>query len=311
VAAVVSLTACSTVSPGGDASPSAEAPIRLAYASAGETLGFVATVTQSISDAADAAGYEINVQDNALDAAKSVTVARDVATTLPDVFLEYNGNADSNTQIARIMKDAGIPIVAIQYPIEGAPLFAIDNPLVGATGGKALADAAAKKWGADKPVQALVLTLASGGQIQQDRADGATGAIKKVLSNVEFTQGDTKNDANTARQVTADFLTAHPNDHIIIWTHVDSMGLAEVAAVKAAGREDDVLVVSTGGDAAIFDEIKSGSPSLIGTVGLYPKEWGPVIVDLAAKVARGEDVPAVTRPRDPALITRANLSEFE
>jgi ribose transport system substrate-binding protein len=286
-----------------------DSSLNIAYASAGETLPFVATVTRSIESAANEDGADLAVVDNGLDAAKSVTVARDVITKKPDVFLEYNGFEDSNTQIAKLLDEQDIPLVAVQYPIGDAPLFAIDNDLVGRTGGAALAAAAAKKWGADAPVEALMMNLPSGGQIQLDRGDGAKSAISETLSNVTFTDGDTKNDINVARQVTADFLTAHPDDHVIIWTHVDSMAAGELAAIESAGREGDVLLMGTGGDEALFGDIRN-NPSLVGTVALFPEKWGPILVDLATKVAAGEDVPDVTNPPAPAVLTRDNLSKY-
>jgi ribose transport system substrate-binding protein len=290
------------------ASSGSEEPLKVTYASFGESVGFVATVTHSIQDAADEAGVELSVLDNQNDAATAVDNARQAATTQPDVFIEYSGNADSNSRIASLMADADIPVIAVQYPIEGAPLFAIDNTRVGQVGGEYLADAAQDKFGDATPA-ALIVTLPQGGPIQLDRSDGAKEAISEVYPDIEFSQVDSRSDAAVGRQLAADFLTSHPDEPVIIWTHVDSVALGVVAAVEASGR-DDVLVMSTGGDAAAFPEIRKAGTPLVGTVGLFPETWGPVLIDLAERVAAGDDVPDVTRPEKIEVISADNIDEL-
>ncbi|WP_349428827.1 sugar ABC transporter substrate-binding protein [Microbacterium sp. LWS13-1.2] len=285
------------------------APLQVTYASFGESVGFVATVTKSLQAAADAAGVELSVLDNQNDAATAVDNARQAATTDPDVFIEYNGNADSNSRVASLMADASIPVIAVQYPIEGAPLFAIDNTQVGEIGGSQLAAAAQEKWGEDETPAALIVTLPQGGPIQLDRSEGAKAAISDTYPDIEFTDVDSRSDAAVGRQLAADFLTSHPDEPVIIWAHVDSVGLGVVAAVEASGR-DDVLVMSTGGDAAIFPEIRKAGTPLVGTVGLFPESWGSVLIDLAQKVAAGEEVPEVTHPEKIEVISAANIGQL-
>jgi ribose transport system substrate-binding protein len=290
-------------------SPSDGAPgqTQIAYASDNEATALVAAVTRGMQAAADAAGVELSVSDNAQDSAKIVNFARQAATTKPSVFVEYNSVADANASVARILKEAGVPVLAVQYAIEGAPLFAIDNTQVGRLGGQALADAARQKWGAGADVHALLLALPQGGQPQLERRDGAAGALRDALGTVDITASDTRQDPNTARQVTTDYLSAHPDGHVVIWSHVDSMASAAVAAARAAGREGDVLVAGTGGDQAIFPELRRPNTPLVGTVGLFPEDWGAQIVDLATKIAQGQQVPDVTHPARIEMLTPANI----
>lgn len=310
IAILVALTAgtglasCASDAASGDGNE-----LRISYASDNEATALVAAVTRGIEAAAKDAGASISVSDNQQDSAKIVNFARQAATTKPSVFIEYNSVADANERVGRILAEANVPVLAVQYAMEGAPLFAIDNEKVGRIGGNALAEAAKAKWGPDTAVNALLLALPQGGRPQLERRDGARSALSEGLANIDITDADTRQDPNTARQVTADFLSNHPDGKVVVWAHVDSMASAAVAAVRAANRESDALIVGTGGDESIFGEIRRSSAPLIGTVGLFPEDWGKQIIDLATRIARGEDVPAVTTPERIEMITQANINQ--
>jgi len=291
--------------------PSNDEPITIAYASDTEANSFVATVTRGIVEAAAEAGFEISVVDNMKDPAKAVDNARQVATLKPDIFIEYNSVADSNSRISQIMADAEVPVLAVQYAIGDAPLYAIDNTAVGRVGGEALATAALEAWGEDADVSALMLALPQGGVPQLDRRDGAEAALRDALGgDLRITQADTKGDGNVARQLTADYLTANPTGKVVIWTHNDPVVPGIVAAIRAAGRDADVLVVGTGGDPVVFPEIlREGSP-VVGTVGLFPESWGADLIALAAKIVRGETVDDISRPAKLELIGLHNIDEL-
>ncbi|EMY35187.1 regulatory protein IclR [Arthrobacter crystallopoietes BAB-32] len=303
LAGFATLTACgSSASAGTDT-------VSIAYAGDQQTP-FVATVTEGIDAAASAAGAEFSVFDNHTDAAKVVNNARDAATQAPSVFIEYSSVADANDRVDRIMDDAGVPVLAVQYPVGDAPLFAIDNAEVGRLGGDALADAALEKWGEGEVDSALMLALPAGGDVQLERSDAAQAALEGKLGSIDVTVGDTKLDPSVARQVSADFLSAHPGEKIVVWAHLDSMAMGAVSAAKAAGREDDVLIVGTSGDPVVVDELKREGSPLVATVGLFPEQWGEEIVDLATRVAAGEEVPEVTHPSQTRIVTAENADDI-
>ncbi|MCG2622962.1 substrate-binding domain-containing protein [Arthrobacter sp. I2-34] len=307
-AGLATLTACGGPATGGSASGST-GTVSIAYAGDQQTP-FVATVTKGVEKAAGAVGNNFSVFDNHTDAAKVVNNARDAATQTPSVFVEYSSVADANDRVARIMGEAGVPVLAVQYPVGDAPLFAIDNAEVGRLGGDALADAALKKWGKGKVDSALMLALPAGGDVQLERSDAAQAALKGKLGAIDVTVGDTRLDPSVARQVSADFLSAHPGEKIAVWAHLDSMAMVAVAAAKAAGREDDVLVVGTSGDPMVVDELKREGSPLVATVGLFPEQWGKEIVNLATRIAAGEDVPKVTHPGQTRVVTAKNADDI-
>jgi ribose transport system substrate-binding protein len=316
VISILALAGCSAA-PAAPSAPDAVAPTEaakplvIAYASDTEANSFVATVTRGMREAAEEAGFSITVVDNMKDPAKAVDNARQVATLMPDVFIEYNSVADSNSRISQIMDEAGVPVLAVQYGVGEAPLYAIDNSEVGALGGQALADAAIDSWGDDVEVSALMLALPQGGVPQLDRRDGAEGVLKDAFGNdLNITEADTKGDGNVARQITADYLTANPSGKVVIWTHNDPVVPGIVAAIRAAGRDDDVLVVGTGGDPVVFPEIRREGSPVVGTIGLFPELWGQDLIKLAIKIAAGEEVEPISRPAKIELIDLSNIDEL-
>lgn len=291
------------------AKASGEKTYTMAYAADNQKISFVAAVTKSIQAAARQRGIKLTTMDNEADSAKVIANARQAATIQPDALLEYDSNAQVNPQVAAVMKQAGVPIVAIQYPIPGAPLFAIDNRQVGRLSGEEAAKAGKARWGSGQAPAALLLSFEEGGQALIERAQGAEAGIKAVFPDATFTTNSTKNDTGTARQVMADFLTAHPHQKIIVWVHVDSMAMAALAAARAAHRDDDVVIASVGGDPSVFSEIRSPHSPFVGTVGLFPEDWGKAIVDLALDKLEGKPVAAATHPSKIVFLDRANLDK--
>lgn len=282
---------------------------RIAFANFNDEASFAAAVLRGFRDAARARGdVEMLYYDNRQDAARSVENARTVAAQKVDLFIEYNGILAANQQIAKIMEEARIPVLAIQVPVPGAPLYAVDNPLSGRESGKVLAETAKAKWGGTTPL-ALIIGLPEAGPLFIERSEAAKKAIQGVYPDVKFDEHTSKNDTGVARQVTADFLTRHPTGKVIIWVHVDGMALASLAAVRNAAREADVLIATTGGDRAMFPELRKPGSPVVGTFSFFPENWGGEVLDLTARMLRGEKLPSLTHPGKQLFLTAQNIDQ--
>jgi ribose transport system substrate-binding protein len=281
-----------------------------AYAGAADKIPFVAAVGQSVQAAAQQRGIELVYMDNEADAAHAVQNARNVASRKPDLFIEYNLVADSNGQVASICAEANVPIVAVQYPCGSAPLFVIKNRDCGFASAKAIAEAAKAKWGPSNVNKAIVVNFSEGGAQQLERSEGAKAAISAILPKTQIVDVSDKNDTAVARQLVADALTTAPNQKLIIWVHVDSFALAALSAVRGAGRENDVLIASIGGDRSVFPELRKSDSPYVGTLGLSPEDWGAQLCDLGLRVVRGQKVPAVSNPSRIEFLSRANIDKL-
>ncbi|SHL06741.1 monosaccharide ABC transporter substrate-binding protein, CUT2 family [Pseudonocardia thermophila] len=306
-ASVLVLAACGEAPASGGARDGGK-PLIIMAQGAGE-ITFSQTVADGVVAAAQRAGFDIEMLDNEADAAKAVENARTAALKKPDLFIEYNLNPDSNQRVGQIMADAGVPVLAIQYGMPGAPLFGLDNRAVGATGGAGVAEAAVAEWGADAIAKAMVLNFVEGGQVNLDRGAGAEEGIRSVLPDIEIVQGSSKSDTAVAAQVVNAFLVANPGRKLILWSHLDQISIAAANAARAAGRADDLLIASTGGEESIIPEIRRPDGVIAGTTSLFPGSWGEEIIAIAQKMINGEAVEPFTQPSKIVFVTPANVDE--
>jgi len=290
----------------------AEDTLRVAFANFSDEHPFGAAVLEGVESSAREEGrIELQTFDNENDPAKAVENARSIATLQPDIVLWYNAQADSNEQVADIFEEADIQAVAIQVPLRGAPLYAVDNELAGDESGAALAAAATEKWSGETP-EFVFINVPEAGQLFIDRANAAKAAVLEAYPDLE--EGDlhdfsSQNDPEVTRQIVTDFLTQNPDARVAFWMHVDLVATAGLAATRAAGREEDVLIASTGGDESVFEDIRAEGP-LVGTFSFFPERWGDDLFPLAFELAGGGQVDDVIRPTTQVFLTADNLDEY-
>jgi ABC-type sugar transport system substrate-binding protein len=94
--------------------------------------------------------------DNAADAETAVSNAVDAINQKVDLLIEYNAETSANPEIARRMDAVGIPVLAINYPVGNAPLYAADNLSAGRVAGHALGVFAKQSWPDDAPVAVIL-----------------------------------------------------------------------------------------------------------------------------------------------------------
>lgn len=284
---------------------------RVAFANIDDASPFGASVQRGLqAAAAQRAGIELTNFDNRSDAARAVENARSVAAARYDLFIQYNGQAASNVPVARLMEGAGIKVLAIQVPVPGAPLFAVDNSASGADSGRVLAEEGKRRWPDAVPV-AVIIGLPEAGPMFRERGEAAKRAIAAVYPGVTFEEFSSKSDVGHVRQTTTDLLTRHPGRRMLIWAHVDEVALAAVSAIRNTGRGADAVVSTTGGSSAALAELRRPGSPLLGTYSFFPELWGSDVFDLAERMLAGEAVPERSSPRRQMFVTAANVAQFE
>ncbi|GAA4332046.1 hypothetical protein GCM10023144_21550 [Pigmentiphaga soli] len=281
---------------------------RIAFANYNDESSFGVLILRGVQAAAKARpDVEMLYYDNKQDAAQAVAVARQVATVRPDAFIEYNSIATAaNQQVARLIEAAKVPMLSVQVRVANTPLFAVDNELAGYESGKGLAAAAKARWPGAVP-QVLIIGLPESGQIYIDRAEAARKAILEAFPGAKVEDFSSKNDPNVARQIATDFLTKNPGKKAIIWAHIDAVGIASITAARNSGREQDVLVSSTGGEVVAFPEIRKPNSSYVGTFSFFPESWGKDMLEAAIKLADKQPIPDIVRPSKQLFIDKSNI----
>ena len=121
-----------------------------------EGLGFTgADVRRSFELASRTLPVDMVYYDNGGNAEAALANADDAIRRNVDLLIEYNSDSDANAEIGRKLRAAGIPVLAVNHPVPGAPLYGADNLAAGRIAGEALGEFARQNW-ADQTVVAVI-----------------------------------------------------------------------------------------------------------------------------------------------------------
>ena len=122
-----------------------------------EGTGFTGPeVRESFALAARSYPIDLVFYDNHRDDARAVANAEAAIARRVDLYVQYHRGAAANATVAQKLKAAGIPVLAINEPVPGAPLYALDNAGAGRMAGEALAQFATRTW-SGQPTVAVVI----------------------------------------------------------------------------------------------------------------------------------------------------------
>ena len=277
-----------------------------------EGTGFTgADVRGGFALAARRMPFDLLFYDNRLDRAQALANARDAVARRVAAFVLYGWDEAVNAEIARPLRDAGIPVLAIGRPVPGAPLYAADNGLAGRIAGEVLARFAAANW-AGRNAAAVILgpPPQRTGQLEERIAGIAAGLQPAAAAPVRLDSGGDPFKADAALR---GFLGSHGGQKVLVAALDDASALAAKAAADASGRAGDVAIVGQGCDRSVHgnaSERKELDPAnrgsiVLGSVAFFLDRWGYDALPLALALATGQPVAPVTQTQHK-LITPAN-----
>jgi ribose transport system substrate-binding protein len=284
-----------------------------------EGLAFTgAEVKRSFELASRTLPVELIYYDNAGDGEKAIANADDAIGRKVNLLIEYNDDIEANAEIGRRMQAAGIPVLALNYPVPGAPLYTADNLAAGRIAGKTLGEFARENW-ADQTVVAVIAgDLSSPAPYLADRVRGVTEALRQELPDVAVTRLDTSGNPVRVEGLLGKFLAAQTKRKVLVAVLDDPTALAAKAAVERAGRISDCVIVSQGVDRSIHggaNEKKELDPSnrgsiVLGSVAYYLDRYGYEVLPLAMKMLQGAEVPAKTTTKHILISARNVFTEY-
>ena len=215
--------------------------------------------------------------------------------------------ADSKALVSacKRARDAGIVVVNIDNKLDDQVLSdqRIQVPFVGPdnrAGARKVGDFLAKRLRPGDPVGVLegIRTAFNG----QQRRLGFEDAMKSAEIPIADSQ-TAQWEMDQANRIASAMLGERPQIKALLCCN-DNMALGALAAVKAAGRAGEVLIVGFDNIAAIQSAIKDGS--VLATADQHADQLAVFGIELALKMLRGESPPAdTTTPVD--LITAESL----
>jgi ribose transport system substrate-binding protein len=279
-----------------------------------EGLGFSGVdVRLSFEMAVRTLPIDIVFFDNAGDGAKALANVDAAIADKVDLVIEYNGDASVSVEIARRLKAAGIPVLAINVPIPGAPLYGADNLAAGRIAGTALGQYAKENWPDETVVAAIVGDLDEAGPAA-DRARGIADGLARERADVPVTRLDSGGNPLRIEGLLNKFLIAESKSKVLIGALDDASALAARTAIELRRRLGDCVIVSQGVDRTIHggaNDHKELDPSnrgsiVLGSVAYYMDRYGYDVLPLALKMLHGEAVPPRTTT-EHTLITAKTI----
>ena len=256
---------------------------------------------------------EMVFYDNQRDDARAVANAEAAVARKVDLYIQYHRGA-ANAVVAEKLKAAGIPVLALNYPVPGAPLYTIDNTAAGKVAGEALAQFAVRSWRGQPTAGVIIGNLSDAADRVPERVRGVTEALAQQLPGVRVTTLDTKGNPAQVAPLLGKFLAGYPKGKLLLAATDDTTALAVKSAVEGASRAQDSAIVSHGVDRTIhggMNDRKEIDPTnrasiVIGSVAFYLDRYGYDVLPLALRMLHGETVPARVTTRHK-LITAANV----
>jgi len=286
----VVLTACSSSSAKDDGK------ITMGFAQVGAESGWRTANTKSVQESASSAGIELKFSDAQQKQENQIKAIRSYIQQKVDVIAFSPVVETGWDTVLQEAKRAGIPVIltdrAVDSPDESlyATFLGSDFVLEGQKAGEWLVENAdTSDVNGDGKINVVQIEGTTGAAPAIDRKEGFEEAIAAdpSISVIASQTGDFTRDGG--KQVMESFLQSY-QDIDVLFAHNDDEGLGAIEAIKAAGLTPgkDIKIIT-------IDAVKDGMTALAAGEISFIVECnpllGPQLMDLAAKVVAGEEVP--------------------
>lgn len=291
--------------------------IKIGFDNLSTGIDYCNSVEISILDAAKKAGnVEVIVATCELDTQKALANVDTFLVQGVDLIIDFCVVPETGKAIVEKASKKSVPVISLDVPYEGAYYYGCDNLESGKVAGRYAGERIKKDW--NGKIDSLVLTYPEeAGEEVKDRVIGMREGIEEVLGvkipdeDVYFFD-DQNNQPLVVKGIVTDFLTSHPDQkNIVIGNLDDPTAMGAVSAVEIAGRQNDVFIISTGGDPTFRDNVRKDNPPKywIGSVAYFPEKYGEFLIPYAMDILNGKN-PENARYMQNVMLTHENLNEY-
>lgn len=291
---------------------------KLGFASIFGSQPFSIELEQDILKQAKLAGFdEENIinKDNQYDAEIGLRNAELILAQKPDLFIEYQADVKVNNIVAAKFGETGIPIIAVDVPVPGAPFMGINNWQVATMGGKTMAKLIKEKWGGWEAVDLVVLLQnPAGGETTMLRSEGFATVlaeefgvrVEEKIVRIDGGMGQSEQ----AKAAMEDVLKTNPDAKKIAVTSVNEETMAGViTALQEVDRWDreNLIVITLGVDDLGKSQIREGLSDA--GIAFFPEKYGEYLIPAACAILEGAPVPSHMYVENE-IITKENIDQF-
>ncbi len=306
-AAALVLAACGGGGGDDSAAPAAGGDtLTMGFAQVGAESGWRTANTTSVQESAAAAGVELQFSDAQQKQENQIKAIRSFIQQRVDV-IAFSPVVESGWDTVLMeAKRANIPVILTDRAVDSTDttlyktFLGSDFIEEGRKAGQWLLEESA---GATEPVNIVELQGTTGSAPAIDRQEGFAETIAQDpnLKVIASQTGDFTRSGG--RQVMEAFLKSHP-DIDVLYAHNDDMGLGAIEAIEAAGKVPgtDIKIITVD---AVKDGMQALADGKINFIVECNPLLGPQLMDLAKKVAAGEEVPARVVTEETTFDTEA------
>ncbi len=284
---------------------------RIGMASISSSIAFVDVVEQGFEAGCRQAGLDLLIRHHEFDSGRLVKNVHDLLAEGIAALVCYNPDEHISHIIADRCAQAGVPILAITFPVPGARLFGINNYRAGLAGGTGLGDEIVRRWSGNLDLS-VILDIPGNSPAQQARVIGMLEGLRQKVAVPDKRVLHLRIDRERAdgEALMRRVLSQRPAaKRIAVLSYNDMNALGALRAVEAAKRSEQVLILSQGGVAEAREQLRKPRSPLWGAVAHFPERFGVKLMAILRRILNGDDVPATTYS-EHVLLTRDNIDSY-
>ncbi len=268
---------------------------RIGFANLTEQSPLSVDVRRGLERAAQEAGnIDLIIADNQLSSETATEVAERFLSQHLDLVIEYQIDEQVGNRIMDRFRQANVPVIAVDIPMNGATFFGVDNYRAGHMAGVALGEWITAAWDG-KVDHVLVLVEPRAGSLPAARIQAQLDGLQSILGDVPADKQITLDCGNTAeqseQQVAASLEKITDVHHIAIISFNDDAAIGALNAARRLHRLPDVAIVGQGADRRVREELHDSNSRIIGSTAYQPELYGEKLIALAQRILRSEPVP--------------------
>jgi len=286
---------------------------RIGYLAATSGVAFRVELLSSIRRATEQRGMELVVIDNQTNDLEVVREhTRRLIDSNVDLAVVFEPVESFGHVISDILHSSGIPMIAIENPIEGAVYFGANNFRAGRMAGNVLAEFAINNWSGEFDRLVLIGSSLSSGGVQARVAGVVVGLQDRlgVLDRSKLVHIDGRAHLDESREAMAAALRKMRSPaRLLISAFNDLCAMGALEAVRAVGREHEVAIVGQNANREGREELRNPKSRLIASIAYFPERYGDGVLRLAQSILdRGQVPPAAYTAH--MVLTARNIERY-
>ena len=283
---------------------------RVGLLTASLRIPFALAMARSLEAAALESGVQLLIAPADMEGNRMLPNVEQLLQSSIELLIAFNPIERISAEIAVKCARAGVPVVAITFPLPGAVTFGVDSYRAGFDGGQGFGQHVSHCWQSG-PDRVVLLDSPESGRPQQSRMAGMLDGLRNMVPLPEdaVVRMPAPRSDEQPRKLMFRFLRQRPHERMVVLATNDSYALGALRAVEDAGRQSSVCILGQGGVAEVRQELRRPSSPLWGTVAHFPEQFGRKLMPVALGILQGAHVGSSVYT-EHALLTRSNLASY-